>query len=65
MVDLVLRAKATHLRAREVGFIVEDDGMKMPKAAYDILPEEFDNLLPCDIRERYHFYLFCEVVYDD
>ena len=51
MGNLVLGTEARHLLAREVGPIVEDDGMRKPEAAHKICPKELD-LLPCDVRER-------------
>ena len=60
--DLVLGAKACHWLACEVGPIVGDVGLRKPKAIHDILLEEVDNLLPCDVGERYSFHLLSEVV---
>ena len=49
MGDLVLETEARYLPTREIGPIVGDDGMRKPEVAHDVLPEEFDNFLPCDI----------------
>jgi len=49
-VDLVLGAEARHLSAKLVS-LSEMNCMRKPEAAYDILPEEFNNLLPCHVRE--------------
>ena len=58
MSDFVLGAEARHFPAREVGPVVGDDGLGKSKVTHDILPEEFDTLLPYDIGERQCFYLF-------
>ena len=62
MGDLLLGTEACHLLAREVGPIVGDDGVRKPEVAHDILPEELDNLLPCDVGERHCFHPLSEVV---
>ena len=41
------------------------DGMRKFEVTHDVLREEFNNLLPCDVGERYCFHLLCEVVCDD
>ena len=51
MGDLVVRTEACHLFAREVGHIIGDDGVRNPKAAYNIFSEELDNFLPRDFGE--------------
>ena len=53
---------ARHLLALEIGLIVGDDGTRKPEAAHDILSEELDNLLPCDVGERHRFHSLSEVV---
>ena len=65
MGDLVLRAEARPLPTRKIGPVVGDDGMGKSEATNEVLPEEFANLLPCDIEERYCFYPFYEVVCGD
>jgi len=60
--NLVLGVKAHHLPTRKVGHVARDNSMGKSKVTHDVLPEEFDNLLPIDIGERYYFYLFCKVV---
>ena len=50
--DFVLGAETHHLPAREVGPIIRDDDMWKSKAAHNILPEEFKNLLPYYVEER-------------
>ena len=60
MCDLVLGTKALHLLAREVGPIVEDNGVRKPKATRNIFPEELDNLLLCDIGEWHYFHPLSE-----
>ena len=62
MGDLVLGIEARHLLPRKVGPIVGNDDMIKLEAAHDILPEELDNLLPCDIGERHCFHPLGEVV---
>jgi len=52
MGDLVLGAETDHLLTGKVRSIVEDDSVGEPEAAYYILPEELDNMLPGDFRER-------------
>jgi len=47
--DLVLRAEACHFPARKVGPVVGDDGIGKSEATYDVLLEEYDNLMPCDM----------------
>ena len=63
--DLVLGTQARHFRARKVGRIVRDDGMRKPEEAHDILHVEFDNLLLCNAGERYCFHPLSKVVHDD
>ena len=60
--DLVLGTEARYSPAREIGSVVGDEAMRKPEAAHDVLSEEFDNLLSCDIRERHCFHPLSEVV---
>jgi len=39
--------------------------MRKPEAAHDVLPEEFDNLMLCNVGERDCFNPFSEVVCSD
>ena len=59
--DIVLETETHHLLTRKVGLIA-GDGVRKPEVAHNILQEELDNLLPCDIRERYCFHPLSEVV---
>ena len=45
--------------------VVEDNGKRKPEATRDVLPEEFDNLLSCDLREGHYFHPLSEVVHGD
>ena len=58
----ILETEARHLLAREVRPIVGDDGMRKAEVTHDIFPEELDNLLPCDDRERHCFHQLSEIV---
>ena len=51
MCDFVLRAETSNLLAGKVHTIVGDDGVGESEAAYYILPEELDNLLPGDFEK--------------
>jgi len=51
--DVVFDAEASYLLAGEVGSIVRDDSVGNPVAAYYVLLEELDNLLPADLRDQY------------
>ena len=51
MGDVVFDAEASYLLAGEVGSIVRDDSVGNPVAAYYVLLEELDNLLPSDFVE--------------
>ena len=62
MGNLVLSTEASYLLAGEVRPIVRDNGVREPKATYDILPKESDYLLSCDIGEWHRFYSLGEVV---
>ena len=64
MSDLVLGTEVCHLLAWEVGPIVGDDGMGKPEVAHNILPEELDNLLLCDVGGRHCFHPLSAVVRD-
>ena len=60
MGDLVLGTEVRYLPSCKNGPIVGDDGMRKFDIAHDVLPKEFDNLLPRDIGERYCFHLLSE-----
>jgi len=60
--NLALEIESRHLIAHEVGPIIRDDGVRKSKVTHDILPEELNNLLSCDIKERCCFHLFSKVV---
>ena len=62
MGDLVFGTEACHLFAGEVRSVVEDDGTREPKVTYDVLPEEFDNLLSRDVRVWHRFHPFGEII---
>jgi len=62
---LILRAEARHLPAHKVGPVVRDDGMRQSEVIHNVLPEKFNNLLPCDVGERYCFHPLYEVVRGD
>jgi len=62
MCDFVLRAETSHLLAGKVHTIVGDDGVGESEAAYYILPEELDNLLPSDFEKWHRLDPFGEIV---
>ena len=62
MDDLVFGTDDCHLLANEVRLIVEDDGMREPKAIYDVLPEKLAYLLSYDVGEWHYFHPLGEVV---
>ena len=47
--DLVYDIEVCHLLSGEVHLIVRDDGMREPKATYNVLPEKLDYLLSRDV----------------
>jgi len=51
--DVVFGAEASYLLAGEVGSVVGDDSVGNFEAAYYVLPEELNNLLPTDLGEQY------------
>ena len=51
MGDGIFGAKAGHLLADEISFIVGDDSVGDPEVTYYVLPEKLDNLLPADLGE--------------
>ena len=51
MNDLVLIAEGSNLSAGEVCSLVGYDGMREDEATYEVLPHEFDHLLPCNFGE--------------
>jgi len=53
MDDLVLGAEGSHLSASEVRSTVGYDGVQKAEATYEVLPHEFDHLLPCDFVEAH------------
>ena len=65
MGDLILRAEARHLQAHKVDPVIGDDGMRQSEVIHNVLPEQFNNLLPCDVGERYCFHPLYEVVRGD
>jgi len=65
MGDIVFGAEAGYLLAGEVGYIVRDDSMGNPEAAYYVLLQELDNLLPVNIGERYCLNSLGKVASDD
>jgi len=63
--EVVLRTEIHYLLVHEISLVVGDDGMRKLKVAHDVLPEEFDDLLPCDVGERHYFHSLSEVVCND
>jgi len=51
MDDFVLAAESGYLLACKVYFVVRDDSVEELEAAYYILLDELNNLLPDDFRE--------------
>ena len=62
MGDLVLGAGSSHLSASEVSSVVGYDGVSEAEVTYDVLPHEFDHLLPCDFKERHNFDPLGEII---
>ena len=62
MCYFVLAIETRHLFASEVHSVVENNGVGKPKAAYYILPQEHNNLLPGYFGEWCCLDLFGEVV---
>ena len=56
MGDFIFGAEVQHMLAREIGSIVEKDGMN------NVLLKELHYLLACDFREWYPLYSLGEVV---
>ena len=63
--DLILETEACYLLTHEIGPDVRNDGMRKPEATHDILPEKFNNLMPCDVGERHCLHPLSEVVSDN
>jgi len=59
--DPILGAEVCHILAGEVGFMVEDDSMRKPKATNDVLSKELHYLLSRDLEERHHLYPLSEI----
>jgi len=62
--NLVLDTETSYLFVGEICLIIRDDGVRVPKAIYNILPKKFDNLMSCDIGEWHRFYPLGEVVHN-
>jgi len=60
--DLVRGTKASYFLAGKVYSIVKDYGIGELKALHYVLPEELDNMLPGDFKERHCFDPFGEIV---
>ena len=60
--DPMFGIEACHLFVGEVHPSVRDDGMREPKATYDVLPEEVNYLLSHDVGEWHRFYSLGKVV---
>ena len=61
--DLIFGTETCHLLAGEFCPVVGDDGMRKPNVTYNVLPEELNYPLSCDIRWWHRFPQLDEVVH--